>query len=190
MGAAPYEIEVGRLTALATNEELTPASRILAARKLLRFSEFSERSCRVGRKIAKLYLNNQDVSSAVRTKAMNLLTFTVEKKVDEAEEAAELKQAEAAKASVGPSLPADFDKPLFKDYQRVDANAPKAEHDALVAEAYANYDSSQPTYQKNEKGWLERTQYYEKAQAEFHAADRALEARYAIGLQEAANVSN
>ena len=71
------------MTAIANNEEQKPEVRINAARRLLRKTNFSSRSVRVGKRIAKLYFSNQDVSSQVREKAASLLEFVLSKPVDD-----------------------------------------------------------------------------------------------------------
>jgi hypothetical protein len=71
--------EIRRLTGIADNEEARPESRILAVRRLLRISNFSYDGQRLARRIAKIYLTNDDVSSAVRKKAANLLTYLLDK---------------------------------------------------------------------------------------------------------------
>jgi hypothetical protein len=75
--------EIIKMTAIADNEEQTPEVRILAARRLLRYTEFSARSVRVAKRIAKLYYANEDVSSVVRTKAASLLEFVLSKPEDD-----------------------------------------------------------------------------------------------------------
>ena len=75
--------EIQKMTAIANNEEQKPEVRINAARRLLRKTNFSSRSVRVGKRIAKLYFSNQDVSSQVRDKAASLLEFVLSKPVDD-----------------------------------------------------------------------------------------------------------
>jgi hypothetical protein len=188
MGTSQKEAtETERLTNLATNEERTPESRILSARALLRHTQFADRSCRVAKKLAKAYMENLDASATVRAKAARLWMFAVEKKIDEVEEAAE-KQAEAevAQAATDPSLPKDFNRPYFNRLIMecsTDHAAQQKEYDALVAEAHAKYDPTQPTYvkvEKDGKSWLECTPYYRKATAEHSAALKVVEAKYEV----------
>jgi len=176
MGVSTYEAEVGRLTAICTDEENTPEHRINTTRRLLRFTEFSARSCRVGNRIAKKYLYDENVSTAVRKKAASLLAFTTEKKLDPVEEAkeAEAETAAAAIAANDPSLPGDFSTPYFS---RLHEGIVDPEFEILAAQALAKYDTGQPTHEKREvdqKSWWERTPYYENARAEHHAALRAV----------------
>jgi hypothetical protein len=75
--------EIQKMTAIANNDEQKPEVRILAARRLLRKTEFSSRSIRVAKRIAKLFFTNEDVSSDVRAKAASLLEFVLNKPEDD-----------------------------------------------------------------------------------------------------------
>ena len=87
--------EIQKMTAIANNEEQKPEVRINAARRLLRKTNFSSRSVRVGKRIAKLYFSNQDVSSQVRDKAASLLEFVLSKPVDDGSPLEEITPATA-----------------------------------------------------------------------------------------------
>jgi hypothetical protein len=75
--------EIIKMTTIADNAELLPDTRLNAARRLLRFTEFSARSVRVAKRVAKLFYNNEDVSSDVRKKAASLLEFVLSKPADD-----------------------------------------------------------------------------------------------------------
>src|ERR1700722_2332667 len=77
--------ETERLTCLATAIDRAPESRINAARALLRHTRFADRSLRIAKKLARDFMNNEEVSAFVRAKARNLFTYLTEKIVDENE---------------------------------------------------------------------------------------------------------
>jgi hypothetical protein len=89
--------EIQKMTAIANNEEQKPEVRILAARRLLRFTEFSVRSVRVAKRVAKLYYNSEDVSTTVRAKAASLLEFVLSKPADDGSPLESLTPAEVVK---------------------------------------------------------------------------------------------
>jgi hypothetical protein len=176
--------ETERLTNLATNDERTPESRILSARALLRHTQFADRSCRVAKRIAKAYMENLEASAIVRTKAARLFMFAAEKKIDPAEEAQEVEAEQAAAAvATDPSLPADFNKPYFSrlilEYS-TNKDAQQKEYDDLAEQARAKFDSSQPTYQKDEKGFLEMTPYYQNARREHLKLRNEIDLKYEL----------
>jgi hypothetical protein len=173
MGIRNDAKEIAKLSALADNEQVTPLVQITAARKLLRFTEFSARSCRVGKRVANRWLAAEAVSQSVRNRAALLLNFTLERKLDPTEEAAE-PTATPGSSAAPQHLPADFNKPYFSkmshDYADVEALA------ALAATAYERF-GTQPTHRKNEQGVWERTPAYQQARAEHSAAIVALHSK-------------
>jgi hypothetical protein len=86
MGIRNDAKEIAKLSALADNEQVTPLVQITAARKLLRFTEFSARSCRVGKRVANRWLAAEEVSQSIRNRAALLLNFTLERKLDTPED--------------------------------------------------------------------------------------------------------
>jgi hypothetical protein len=172
--------ETERLTGLATAIDRAPESRINAARALLRHTRFADRSLRIAKKLARDFMDNDEVSALVRAKARNLFTYLTEKIVDENEAPAVFgATGEPTAETVDPSLPADFNKPYFSKLAwDFDDDA-----DALAALAAAAYEKfgTQATHRKNEQGVWERTPAYQRARQEHSAAIRAL------GKKEAAH---
>ena len=82
MGTRNDAKEIAKLATLADNEQATPLVQIAAARKLLRFTNFSARSCRVGKRTANRWLAAEAVSQSIRNRAALLLNFTLERKFD------------------------------------------------------------------------------------------------------------
>jgi hypothetical protein len=82
MGIRNDAKEIQKLTAIADREQSAPLVQITAARKLLRFTEFSARSCRVAKRVANRWLAAEAVSQSVRNRAALLLNFTLERKLD------------------------------------------------------------------------------------------------------------
>jgi hypothetical protein len=102
MGTRNDAKEIAKLSTLADNEQATPLVQIAAARKLLRFTEFSARSCRVGKRVANRWLTSEAVSPSIRNRAALLLNFTLERKLDTSEEPAEAGEAAASGSSPAP----------------------------------------------------------------------------------------
>lgn len=75
--------EIIKMTAISDNEELLPDTRLNAARRLLRFTNFSARSIRVAKRTAKQYFNDENASTDVRRKAASLLEFVLSKPADD-----------------------------------------------------------------------------------------------------------
>jgi hypothetical protein len=173
MGTPHYEKEFARLSALAENEEGSADSRIKAARKLLYHTEFSARALRVGKRVAKLFLTHGDDS--IRTRAANLLVFTVEKKTDEVDEMAEqggvLTPATPVPGAMEFNVHNPFTyKPVFFDY------VSDEETNRILEEARINF-GQQPTHYKTEKGFWEPTDAYIQARKDFIAAMNAADKR-------------
>jgi len=99
MGTRNDAKEIAKLSTLADNEQATPLMQIAAARKLLRFTNFSARSCRVGKRTANRWLAAQEVSQSVRNRAALLLDFTLERKLDTSEESEETAAVAASGSS-------------------------------------------------------------------------------------------
>lgn len=72
--------EIQRLTKAAKDAERSPASRILAARQLLRDTEFSSRSSRIAKSVAKLFMNDETQPPDVRKKASSLFQFCLDQR--------------------------------------------------------------------------------------------------------------
>jgi hypothetical protein len=102
MGIRNDAKEIAKLSALADNEQATPLVQIAAARKLLRFTNFSARSCRVGKRTANRWLAAEAVSQSVRNRAALLLNFTLERKLDASEEPEEATVSNASGSSPAP----------------------------------------------------------------------------------------
>ena len=95
--------EIQRLTQAANDPERSPAVRLLAARKLLRDTNFSARSTRVAKRVAKLFFADESQSAEIRKKAASLLEFAVSKKEsDEDREAPDAVVPAAPSASIAP----------------------------------------------------------------------------------------
>lgn len=67
----------------ANNENLVPRTRIAAAREDLKNSHFSDRAIRTAKRVAKLFITNEDVGPDVRKKAQSLLEFVYSKRDEE-----------------------------------------------------------------------------------------------------------
>ena len=102
MGTRNDAKEIAKLSTLADNEQVTPQTQITAARKLLRFTNFSERSCRIGKRVANRWLTSEDVSPSIRSRAALLLNFTLERKLDTPEEPEEATVSNASGSSPAP----------------------------------------------------------------------------------------
>ncbi len=76
MGIRNDAKEIQRLSAIADREQAAPLVQITAARKLLRFTNFSERSCRVAKRVANRWLTPENVPQSTRNRAALLLNFT------------------------------------------------------------------------------------------------------------------
>ena len=178
MGTRNDAKEIAKLSTLADNEQVTPQTQITAARKLLRFTNFSERSCRVGKRVANRWMAAEGVSPSIRGAAARLLNFTLERKLDPTEEAAEPTSPPGSSAAPpGEHMPADFNKPYFSKMAH-DYDDDVEALTALAAAAYERF-GTQPTHKKNEFGGWERTPAYQQARAEHSAAIRALRTKEA-----------
>jgi hypothetical protein len=122
--------EIRKLTATANDTARTPDVRLLAARKLLRDTGHSARSVRVAKRVAKLFMNDQNATAEQRKKAASLFEFVCDQR--ETEEDA--------------SAPESIEQPFFLDAfsKKLD---PKP-HAEQLAEKNANWNV--PQYNK----WL------------------------------------
>jgi hypothetical protein len=161
--------EVQRLTGLATAADRTPESCINSARALLRFTKFADRSCRVAKRLAKTFMENQEVSAAVRLKATNLFTYAVERKVDEVEEAKEAAVFASSEDQENPSnrKPLPEGPKFFYDYFNEDYITEEL-HNRLIAEAIAAHDPKEPAYRYTATGDIVWTDYFREQRAKFH----------------------
>jgi hypothetical protein len=163
--------EIAKLSALADNEQATPLVQIAAARKLLRFTEFSARSCRVAKRVANRWLAAEEVSQSIRNRAALLLNFTLERKIDTSEEPDEAGEATASGSSKTPdtSLPLPGPKfwlPLCYDEDYITEDVAQK----LLTDAIAGYDQNEPAFRYNEKGVLVQTEYFVEQRRKLHQA--------------------
>jgi hypothetical protein len=75
--------EIRKLTATANDTARTPDVRLLAARKLLRDTGHSARSVRVAKRVAKLFMNDQNATAEQRKKAASLFEFVCDQRETE-----------------------------------------------------------------------------------------------------------
>ena len=164
--------EIAKLSTLADNEQATPLVQIAAARKLLRFTNFSERSCRVGKRVANRWMIAEGVSPSIRNRAALLLNFTLERKIDtpeEPEEGAEVVASGSSPAAPDTSRPLPGPKfwlPLCYDEDFVTEEVAQK----LLADAISGYDQNEPAYRWNEKGVQVQTEYYIEQRRKLHQA--------------------
>ena len=105
--------EIQKLTQAANDPERTPAVRLLAARKLLRDTNSSERSIRVAKRVAKLYFVSETQTAEIRKKAASLLEFAVSK--HESDEDREAPGEIASAVPVEPLVRGD----TLSEYERI-----------------------------------------------------------------------
>jgi hypothetical protein len=98
--------EIQKLTQAANDPGRSPAVRLLAARKLLRDTNFSARSVRVAKRVAKLFMHDEPIPADLCKKATSLLEFSVSKQEsDEDRDAQEVVPAVVVKPSDDPFAP-------------------------------------------------------------------------------------
>jgi hypothetical protein len=169
------QIEIQKMTAIANNEEQKPEVRILAARRLLRYTTFSDRSVRVAKRVAKLYFTDEDVSSNVRAKAASLLEFVLNKPEDDGSPLEVLTPAPIVASSAADAIKV---KPWFNVPWYLVGDKPWCgvlrieELNALESAVIAQLDPAQPVYvnEKDKKGFAVSvyTEYGRAAKKQFH----------------------
>ena|SRR5690348_598412 len=99
MGKTDYQIKIRQLRDDASNDQLTPKERILAARAALRISGFNDRSLRVAKRVAKQFMNDESIGLDLQLMATRLLNFCL-KGVKENQESSGTEQLESKPESL------------------------------------------------------------------------------------------
>ena len=69
--------EIGKLRRYCNDSSHTPKNRILAARKLLRMTDYSARSVAIAKRVAKLFMHDELQIADIRKKATSLFEFAI-----------------------------------------------------------------------------------------------------------------
>lgn len=99
MGRTDYQIKIRKHRDDASNPELSPKERILAARAALRISGFNDRSLRVAKRVAKQFMNDESIGLDLQLMATRLLNFCL-KGVKENQESSGTEQLESKPESL------------------------------------------------------------------------------------------
>ncbi|MHB8485515.1 MAG: hypothetical protein ACYDCM_07280 [Candidatus Acidiferrales bacterium] len=78
MAQTDYQIKIRQLRDDASNEQLSPKERILAARGALRVSGHNDRSLRVAKRVAKQFMSDEKVGPDIQLMATRLLNFCLQ----------------------------------------------------------------------------------------------------------------